>query len=164
MKKEYVSDFEARLKTVEETLKRHDDLLVGHLSSYSTRSGVPPTSPQRNDVIRSTPARESIQMNASELQDVPAEEAVTDGMAMSFMDEFDSVFFGPSSNIAFTRSILQAMQSRNINQPKTFRSHDKRSVLDGGILDYSRPASPTSPDEPSLSPAAMFELPPVSEL
>ena len=166
VKKEYVSDFESRLKSVEEVLRRHDDLLLGHLSSCSGKADVPVTSPQssRHAHFNARTSRESIQLDASELQDIPAEEAVTDGMAMSFVDEFDSVFFGPSSNIAFTKHILRAMASRNITQPKNFKTKKHRSLLDGGIVDYSRPASPNTPDATMLSPTAVFELPAITEL
>lgn len=166
VKKEYVSDFETRLKNVEEILRRHDDLLVGHLSSCTGKVNAAIASPQssRHAVFNARTSRDSIQLDASELQDIPAEEAITDGMAMSFVDEFDSVFFGPSSNIAFTKHILRAMASRNITQPKNFKTKKHHSLLDGGIVDYSRPASPNTPDAPLLSPAAIFELPAVPEL
>ena len=166
VKKEYVSDFESRLKTVEDMLKSHQDLLVGHLSWCSARPDLPATSPRggRHAPLNVTTVRDSIQLDASELQDIPEEETVTDGMAMSFVDEFDSVFFGPSSNIAFTRHIIRAMASRNITQPRTFKAQGKRSLLESGILDYSRPASPTSPDAPLRPEPASFELPPIIEL
>lgn len=165
VKKEYVSDFESRLKTVEETLKRHDDLLIGHFPTYSLPTDPSRATPRGNRQVPlpETMTRESIQLDATELQDVPAEEMVTDGMAMSFVDEFDSVFFGPSSNIAFTRHILRAMASRNITQPKTFKT-DNRPALDSGILDYSRAPSPSSPDDVPLSTSDIFELPAVSEM
>lgn len=167
VKKEYVSDFESRLKNVEEMLRRHDDLLVGHLSSCSGKADMHATSPHNSrhaHPFNALTSRESIQLDASELQDIPAEETVTDGMAMSFVDEFDAVFFGPSSNIAFTKHILRAMASRNITQPKNFKSKNHRSLLDGGIVDYSRPASPNTPDAPFQSTPAIFELPAVTEL
>lgn len=168
VKKEYVSDFESRLKNVEEMLRRHDDLLIGHLASCSGKgdqqaTGSPHSARQAHPFNAMT-SRESIQLDASELQDIPAEETVTDGMAMSFVDEFDSVFFGPSSNIAFTKHILRAMASRNISQPKNTKHKKHRSLMDGGIVDYSRPASPNTPDAAIQSPPAIFELPPVAEL
>ena len=166
VKKEYVSDFESRLKNVEEILRRHDDLLVGHLSSCGKPDAhtASPRSARQVPPYNALTSRESIQLNASELQEIVAEETVTDGMAMSFVDEFDSVFFGPSSNIAFTKHILRAMASRNITQPKNLKSKRHRSLMDGGIVDYSRAASPTTPDAPLQSTPAIFELPPVADL
>lgn len=167
VKKEYVSDFESRLKGVEEMLRRHDDLLIGHLSSCSGRQDAHASSPRsarQAPPFNALTSRESIQLNASEIQEIVAEETVTDGMAMSFVDEFDSVFFGPSSNIAFTKHILRAMASRNITQPKNLKSKKHRSLMDGGIIDYSRPASPNTPDASSQPTPAIFELPPVAEL
>ena len=167
VKKEYVSDFESRLKNVEEMLRRHDDLLLGHLSTCTGRTDAHTASPKSARQVPPYDAltsRESIQLNASELQEIVAEETVTDGMAMSFVDEFDSVFFGPSSNIAFTKHILRAMASRNITQPKKLKSKRHRSLMDGGIVDYSRPASPSTPEAPLQAIPAIFELPPVAEL
>ena len=163
VKKEYVSDFETRLKSVEEILKRHDDMLIGHLSACSGRA-LPSSTTPRDNVQNALVSRESIQIDASELQDLPAEETLTDGMAMSFVNEFDSAFFGPSSNIAFTRHILRAMASRNITQPRTLTVHGNRPLIESGILDYSRPTSPSSPYTSAKSLGAVFELPPVVEL
>jgi hypothetical protein len=100
------------LKVAEDLLKRHDgepnivtkttimltevDLLRGHLSDClpgstpATTSSPVKRNPSRNEVK----TRDSIQLDASELQDQSAEETVTDGMAMSFSDESASVFFG----------------------------------------------------------------------
>ena len=166
VKKEYVSDFEARLKMVEDLLRRHDDLLTGHLSACSTQPEHVSTSPQDDPASNSNEHRDRIQLNASELQDLPAEETVTDGMAMSmsFEDEQGSAFFGPSANNSFTRSIIRAMASHNLTQPKTLNVPESRSVVDGGILNYSRPPSPTSPEMPLGSMSNMYELPPLGEM
>ena len=169
VKKEYVSDFETRVKSIEKMLKRHDDLLTGHLSASSARPEQSSSSPQdgHSAALNATMAtsRESIQLDTSELQDLPAEETVTDGMAISFVDELNSAFFGPSSNIAFTRHILGAISSRSTTQSETFTSHVNRSGLDSGMLDYSRAPSPTFSNTPTPihSLPSAFELPPVAE-
>ena len=106
------------------------------------------------------PTHESIQLDAAELQqDQATEDNLTDGMALSFVDETVSSFFGPSSNIAFTRHIRRAM-AKSIAQPK------RTSVDGGGMLGYSRAPSPNSPEEPgaSLAKANALELPPVVEM
>lgn len=166
---EYVSDVESRLKIVEDLLRRHDDLLLGHLSACRADPAVSPnalssvqtkTTPGRSEA----PGRSSIQLEASELQqDQITEEHLTDGMALSFVDETQSAFFGPSSNITFTRHILQAM-SRSIAQPKFSRT--KGTSLNGGMLGYSRAASPNSPQEPgkSLMKSSALQLPSVAEM
>ena len=163
VKKEYVSDFESRLKGVEDLLKRHDDLLIGHLSACSKHAQQSSKSPREAGSNLAT-SRESIHLDASELQDLPAGDAITDGMAMSFVDEFDSAFFGPSSNIDFTRHILGAMAARNITRPRTLSVQGNRPQIASGILDYSRPASPTSPLAPVPSKPATLELPAVGEM
>ncbi len=165
VKKEYVSDVDTRLKVVEDLLRRHDDLLRGHLSSCHTEpSSQSGSSPVKHLPPRpSMPMRDSIQVDVSELeQDHATEETLTDGMALSFVDEMNTAFFGPSSNIAFTRHILRAM-ARSINQPKP----PPTQRASGGILDYSRAPSPSSPDlvgVPASSGFNMYELPPVAEM
>lgn len=108
--------------------------------------------------------RSSIQLEAAELQqDQITEEHLTDGMALSFVDETQSAFFGPSSNITFTRHILRAM-SRSIAQPKLPRANGQS--LNGGMLGYSRAPSPSSPQEPgkSLLKSSALQLPGVGEM
>ena len=80
--KDHITDLEQRLKHVEALLARHDDLLTGHLAPCATHA---------------TPVE----------VDEPAEE--TDGMAITFVDERASAFFGESSNITFIRHLLRAM-------------------------------------------------------
>ena len=163
-KARYVSDFDSRLKTVEDMLKRHHDLLIGHLSACA---GEPKSILLENgngSKGQIEASRGSIQLHASDLQDLPAEETVTDGMAISFVDDVDSAFFGPSSNIAFTRHILGAMVSSNITQPRTLTINGNRSQLESGIVDYTRQSLPSSPSAKILSPQAVFELPPLEEM
>ena len=181
VRKEYVSDFETRLKGVEDLLKRHDDLLTGHLSSCSApaRQLMEPdekpepapesekapapaprkASEQRKESLpvavetdmKAPPLKKdnSIKLKSSDLQDLPSEELVTDGMAMAFADENDYAYFGPSSNIDFERHILRAMVAHNITNPKTFSvSHGGRALLNSGMLNYSRPPSPPGSSPP----------------
>lgn len=160
VKKEYVSDFEMRLKSVEDLLRRHDDLLTGHLATCAPTADSAPTSAPRKASkpmaveagVKPPPLRKdsSIKLQAADLQDLPAEELVTDGMAMAFAAEHDCAYFGPSANIAFERHILRAMVAHNITNPKTFSvSHGGRALPTSGMLDYSRPPSPPSSPPPS---------------
>lgn len=59
---------------------------------------------------------ESITVHPDGIQD--PSESMTDGMAISFVDDEDCGFFGPSSNMAFMRHIFRAMSTRGIaSQP-----------------------------------------------
>ena len=162
VRKEYVSDFETRLKGVEDMLKRHDDLLTGHLAACSAPQPQPEQQqrkPSRRKAsapvavesdIKAPPLKkdDSIKLKSSDLTDLPAEELLTDGMAMAFADENDCAYFGPSSNIDFERHILKSMVAHNITNPKTFSvSHGGRALLSSGMVNYSRP-----PSEPSTPP------------
>lgn len=93
----------------------------------------------------------------------------TDGMgSIGFSEEDDSVYFGPSSNIAFTRHIVRAITATINNQPPIATpSSQGGMILDSHILHVSRPPSPANrrsdyPDEDG-DPEALFILPPEEE-
>lgn len=158
---------DTRLKVVEDLLRRHDDLLRGHLGDCQTEPASQTGSSPVKRFAHHAPngSRDSIQLYTTELeQDRVPDEALTDGMALSFVDEMNTAFFGPSSNIAFTRHILRAM-ARSINRPKAPPT-THRASMSGGMLDYSRAPSPSDDDVP-VAPKAKnnpYELPPVREM
>ncbi|KAF2801274.1 uncharacterized protein BDZ99DRAFT_456469 [Mytilinidion resinicola] len=69
-----------------------------------------------------------------------ANEDSTDGMgAIVFTDEEDSGFFGPSSNIAFTRHLSRAVARLS----STDHTYPTPGTHDGGLMRVSRPPSPS---------------------
>lgn len=138
--KDYVNVLEKRLKQVEGLLQRHDDLLTGHLSSCS-----PGLSEQdhRRDATSSISGIQAFS-GVPELSNgnEDAEEAATDGLAITFVDEQASAYFGQSSNICFTRYLLKAASSIwNIKQPQNLSTgagkHSTGQETSIAVAEYS---------------------------
>ncbi|XHG06571.1 Transcription factor FBD3 [Aspergillus wentii] len=102
VRKGYVSDLEQRVTSVEHKLQRLNDAFRGHLSLCPNNYPCHPTSstPAPGGATR---ARETQATGLEEPQD---EDASTNGMAMTFIEEQSSAFFGESSNINFTQLLL----------------------------------------------------------
>jgi hypothetical protein len=111
VRKEYVAGLEQRLRYVESKLQRHDDLLTGHLSVCATDKD------DRYDAVlgRSSSistvqqVQDEVSFNAVNGGDPGPDDTKTDGLALGFVDEPTTVFYGDSSSIAFTRCLLEAM-------------------------------------------------------
>lgn len=111
MRKEYVSDLVNRLASIERTLQRHDDLLTGHLSACGSHDTTPsiPASASHAMPTRPDSSRSNLDLHASALEEPRNEESRTDGLAMIFVEESTSTYFGESSNIHFIRMLLRAI-------------------------------------------------------
>lgn len=104
VRKDYVSDLEQRVAFVEHDLMRLNDLVRGHLSPCPTNCPRRPTG--------STPAPGAAtarETHATGLEEPQDEDASTNGMAMTFVEEQSSAFFGESSNINFTQLLLRGI-------------------------------------------------------
>ncbi|GKZ36707.1 hypothetical protein AbraIFM66950_007882, partial [Aspergillus brasiliensis] len=126
VRKGYVSDLEQRLASVEHKLERLNDVLRGHLSPCPTNYACRPAS--------STPAREPVvtrakETNATGLEEPQDEDASTNGMAMTFIEEQSSAFFGESSNINFTQLLLRGIAAVHRASPAVTSAIDKDSAL-----------------------------------
>ncbi|KAJ4032063.1 hypothetical protein NW753_013372 [Fusarium oxysporum] len=73
---------------------------------------------------------------------------MTDGMAVSFVDEQDCGFFGPSSNIALMRHILRAVDTKRTQQcnQTSLTPASEYSAYEGGLVSNSN-AFPTTSSE-----------------
>lgn len=111
MRKDYVATLEQRLKDVEHALQRHDDLLTGHLSACPEPSSerLAKSSIQHASPFNNRHLHDGIQLDMANIGDHGPEDANTDGLAIVVVDEQTPEFHGESSNIAFTRCLLQAM-------------------------------------------------------
>jgi hypothetical protein len=87
-----------------------------------------------------------IAVDGDDLQDPASSEDDTDGMgAIIFTDEEDCGFFGPSSNIAFTRHISRAVaRILNPNQLSSTPRSQGSSPWEGGIMSVLRVHAPAS--------------------
>ncbi|KAL7946815.1 C6 transcription factor [Trichoderma barbatum] len=103
--------------------------------------------------------RDGIQLDTPNVEDPGTDEAKTDGLAMIFVDEQTPTFYGESSNIVFTRYLLQA-----ISVVSNSKQHGMAIPLKdtGSTKPSSAPHSPQhSPKIPQL-PAST--LPPEEEM
>lgn len=162
--KSYLDSIESRLSTVEGTLRT--------LSSKLEERDV--VGVQKHNGSSAKPSalciaiRDGVAVEEEYNDTVPTQEP-TDGMgSIGFTEEDDSVYFGPSSNIAFTRRIVRAITATMHTQPSiaTPSSHGG-ILLDSHILHVSRPPSPANrkpgwADE-NGDPETLFILPPEEE-
>ncbi len=147
--KDYLVSIEDRLKAVEKyiaSLKGHGKAL-GQITTngnnsddsddqYATHSD----ERQGHDLQRGA---RTMEVRSDALQDISGLEDSTDGMgAVVFSAEEHSGFFGPSSNIAFTRHISRAVaQLSHLRQGNS--AHDTQHIrVQSGLASVSRPSSP----------------------
>ena len=161
-----MSDLDSRVTNVEQVLQRLNYVLEGHLSAcagdnqyrqYSSSTVLPSTAP--HDAVKPDLAR------AVGLEEPHDEDAATNGMAMTFVEEHTSAFFGGSSNINFTRLLLSAVNHiRNTARGETTvvdRQHDlNENNIARASLSYANPIAAT----PDAGPQAMTALPPSEEI
>jgi hypothetical protein len=139
-----MSSFEDRLNWLESKVKAHDVQLFSRNSETVPPISIPATSGNRRalDVQNAAPFNEFV------LQEEPLEDMLTDGMAITFVSEDDSGFFGSSSNIAFMRHITRSMEATGRGQLHTPSMNEDLSHIDNGIVSVSRPVSLPSSSPP----------------
>ncbi|CAH0021927.1 unnamed protein product [Clonostachys rhizophaga] len=82
------------------------------------------------------------------IEDAPTEQSMTDGMALSFVNEEDCGFFGPSSNIAFMRHIFRAMSKKGItSQGRSPDSPLNIGAYQASMISVPQPVSSLSVQE-----------------
>ena len=98
-----------------------------------------------NGTSRDTAQPETACVRDDSVDDAETIEDPIDGMgAVTFAEEEDCAFFGPSSNIAFLRNVSRAVaRLTNDSQPWRPSPAERNSVgYTGGFVNASRPASP----------------------
>ena len=133
VRKEYLSDLEDRVAANERKIQQVDQLLRSHLSRQTNG---------QQDALPSIPGENSY--HAEDLEEPRDEDAATNGMAMTFLEEHTSAFFGESSNLSFTRFLFRSTAA--ISQPLS----TAQASLDTFPVDKSRPRpTPGSPTQPN---------------
>ncbi|KAH0279183.1 hypothetical protein KCU91_g1929, partial [Aureobasidium melanogenum] len=172
VRKELVSGIEERLSFLEASVRRHEQLLRQGSSSYNTidtslNDGTSGGAQNTGQGFRTPSLNEhdNIQLEASGVQEIDAE-GVSDGMAVTFLDEEDSGYFGSSSNISFMRHVFGAMSIvLNLQNPPTPATDPNLDRLDNGIINASRRLSPIpDPNPGSQNQLSPYTLPPEAEL
>ncbi|CEI63562.1 unnamed protein product [Fusarium venenatum] len=177
VRKDYVSDLEQRVASVEHNLQRLNDVLKGHLSPCTTNSNnhhnnhdspchqpvieQSVISPRPNTRDKSAPNETC----ATGLEEPHDEDANTNGMAMTFVEEKTSVYYGEASNINFTQLLLRALATVHGATPVAPSALNQASGPgDGVTADMSlnkRAVSASDLAAPEPSPTA---LPSVQEM
>ncbi|KAK7947826.1 uncharacterized protein PG986_008712 [Apiospora aurea] len=161
VRKDYVSDLEQRVASVERKLQRLNDVLQGHLLPC------PDAPPCRTaGVAPSFGAAEPVATTrATGLEEPQDEDASTNGMAMIFLEEQSSAFFGESSNISFTQLLFRGIAAVHQTSPAVIATLGRGSALGESIASFSRDHS-HHPPAPLTAPADSFPtiLPSIEEM
>ncbi|QGI78650.1 unnamed protein product [Fusarium fujikuroi] len=147
VRKDYVSDLEQRVSSVEHNLQRLNDVLKGHLSPCNNTNASPchhgninvgysmpspaPTAPTKASA--SAPSQAETGTCATSLEEPQDEEGILNGMAMTFVEEKTSAFYGEASNINFTQLLLRAIAVAH-HSPGAPSGLDRASVLGESVV------------------------------
>ncbi|KAF4550089.1 Fungal specific transcription factor domain-containing protein 21 [Elsinoe fawcettii] len=110
VRKEQMAVLDTRLHEVEKQLALHSEFLRSHWNNCNNNASgsstdlLPPPALLTNTISSMT-----AHVAETEVAEDDYERTATDGMAMSFVDENDFAFYGPTSNIHFMRSIISAV-------------------------------------------------------
>ncbi|GKZ27604.1 hypothetical protein AbraCBS73388_005129 [Aspergillus brasiliensis] len=130
VQKDYLKDLESRVKSLEKNLTTMQSDLSGLAARITSRS---------------PPSEGPLEPCHEPLADLAGPEDPIDAMgAVTFADEEDCGYFGPSSNIAFLRHLSRAVSHREINQNEINTPRLDQIAYDGGVISATRPPSPLS--------------------
>lgn len=109
------STLEDRVRTLEARIRDHENRLINVEESGQARDVGP-------DVEARPEGPGSVVVNIDGIQDPPTDHSMTDGMAISFVDEEDCVFFGEAhplftsadDELIVTQGLLQILPSCDI--------------------------------------------------
>ncbi|KAL3421398.1 fungal specific transcription factor domain-containing protein [Phlyctema vagabunda] len=172
--KEYLRGLEERLTVVEENLASLRGRRSTSQLDRSFDNTVSETIQQETtEHTKSNSDRNDVHVQDDDLQDIAVLGDDTDGMgAIQFSTEADCSFFGPSSNIAFTRQLFRAITRVSSNTHiwnLSGSGHTPGLFIESGIMSTSGPSSPLShPGRHGLNTNArdisnMYTLPPEVE-
>lgn len=145
VRKDYVSDLEQRVSSVEHNLQRLNDVLKGHLSPCNNTNTSPcqhgninvghsmPSSAPTAPAKASAPSGAGTGTCATGLEEPQDEEGIPNGMAMTFVEEKTSAFYGEASNINFTQLLLRVIAAVH-HSPGAPSALDRASVLGESVV------------------------------
>lgn len=156
-----------RLTSVERNLQRHDDLLKGHLSACTSNGAVHSMRPLSAETVSAnTNGLEEHDLHAPALEDPPNEEGRTDGLAMIFVEESTSSYFGESSNIHFTRLLLRAISTVRNTRPamKAVAEKEYTLLVEKKMAAFSQETTPSVENACTESQASLKTLPSTEDM
>ena len=154
VRKDHLSDLERRMVTMERTVHHLDGILKGHLSTCA------PT-----PHFQSSVAAQISLPHATDLEEPQDEDPSTDGMAMVFVEERTSAFFGESSNMNFTRLLIQVLvHLRQSTRANATTENEEHALPGSNMASISRlcPHPPVVSSE--TSEPVITTLPPAAEM
>ncbi|KAH8901203.1 hypothetical protein GQ53DRAFT_593023, partial [Thozetella sp. PMI_491] len=162
--KDLFCTLEERVKWLEEAVRRHEARLDAEDSKRQSQ-GVSST-PYGLEPQYDSPHR-AISLSVQGAKDQELGQETADGMAIALTDGQDSGFFGASSNIAFMRQVIRAMDKRSVSRQAQTSSADGGASFIDGVFSAAKPQSPQSPSgylgaNSSINPAVNM-LPPDHE-
>ncbi|KAF5235599.1 hypothetical protein FAUST_6967 [Fusarium austroamericanum] len=137
--KDLFAALEAKVNLLEANVQKHDGRLILVEDSISKIGNGPIAHhPKSGDVV----------VNIDRMDESSTDQNNTDGMAVSFVDELDCGFFGPSSNIALMRHIRKVIDLNRpqTGQPSSLTPASEFSVYEGGLVSSSTALPQTSQD------------------
>ncbi|KAG8352663.1 hypothetical protein FVEN_g9299 [Fusarium venenatum] len=144
--KDLFATLEHKVKMLEASLETHNNRL-NHLEKaqpkplalYDKPLAADSLQPENGVSDDGITIDDDVVINIEGIKESSTGQSMTDGMAVSFVDEQDCGFFGPSSNIAFMRHILRAVDKRKqlINDQSPVTSVSEHTPL-GGSDDISK--------------------------
>lgn len=142
---------------IEGKLQRLSDVIRGHLTPCADNApGSCVTEPLNQEICPQPPSHANTSTSlVTGLEEPQDDDAAVNGMAMVFLEEHSSAFYGESSNINFTQLLLRAVASaRNsaIEMPGTKRHAG--SLNDGNVSSINHGQSQSDPPqstEPSMT-------------
>ncbi|KAH7257978.1 hypothetical protein BKA59DRAFT_508871 [Fusarium tricinctum] len=132
--KDLFAALEAKVNLLEANVNKQDGRLTLVEDSISNSGGI-----RQNDPVAHQPKSGDVVVDIERMEENCVDQSNTDGMAVSFVDELDCGFFGPSSNIALMRHIRKVIDlNRPQNcQPSSRTPGSEFSVYEGGLISSS---------------------------
>ncbi|PNS17050.1 hypothetical protein CAC42_5014 [Sphaceloma murrayae] len=158
VRKEQMTVLEDRLKVVEKQLALHTDFLKSHWNTCV--NGPSETAPLPAYPVQGVPAVPAADQT-SDIAEEAYDTTATDGMGISFVDENDFAFYGPSSNIYFMRAIIRAVTPSSPSSDALTPSGMSTTVE--SILKASR-TQPSNNRKPRSGIGNLHTLPPEPEM
>ncbi|KAJ8117301.1 hypothetical protein OPT61_g1467 [Boeremia exigua] len=166
-RKDCLADLETRMTSFERMLQRHDDLLRGHLSACVSNAATTSRAPTHasRDALGLASGLQEGDWHAPSLEEPSDEEAGTDGLAMSFVEESTSAYFGESSNINFTRLLLRVIAAmRNEAPSMQAAAGQEYSMVEKKMANFMQESRSSKEDSTATSHASMQALPSIEDM
>ncbi|QPC78149.1 hypothetical protein HYE68_008901 [Fusarium pseudograminearum] len=141
--KDLFAALEAKVNLLEANVQKQDGRLVLVEDSISKIGDT-----RQNGPVACHPKSGDVVVNIDRMDESCTNQDNTDGMAVSFVDEQDCGFFGPSSNIALMRHIRKVIDLNRpqTGQPSSLTPASEFSVYEGGLVSSSSTLPQTSQD------------------